>query len=80
MKIAAVSEDGVTVAQHFGRAPDYVVVTVEDGRVVGCETRPRVGHREFAGAGAVDPDRTVGRDRPESTLNEARKGEKCESW
>ncbi len=55
MKIAAVSEDGVTVAQHFGRAPYYVVVTVEDGRVVGRETRPKVGHREFAGAGAVDP-------------------------
>lgn len=55
MKIAAVSEDGVTVAQHFGRAPYYVVVTVEEGRVVGRETRPKAGHREFAGAGAVDP-------------------------
>ena len=29
MKIAAVSEDGVTISQHFGRAPFYVVVTVE---------------------------------------------------
>ena len=55
MKIAAVSEDGATVAQHFGRAPYYVVVTVEEGRVVGRETRPKVGHREFMGAAAVDP-------------------------
>jgi predicted Fe-Mo cluster-binding NifX family protein len=55
MKIAAVSEDGATIAQHFGRAPYYVVVTVQEGRMVGRETRPKVGHREFAGAGAVDP-------------------------
>lgn len=55
MKIAAVSEDGVTVAQHFGRAPYYVVVNVEDGRVVERETRAKVGHRDFAGAGAPDP-------------------------
>lgn len=55
MKIAAVSEDGVTISQHFGRAPYYVVVTVEEGRVVGSENRPKVGHRDFAGAGTVDP-------------------------
>lgn len=55
MKIAAVSEDGVTVAQHFGRAPFYVVVTVEEGRVVASETRAKVGHRDFAGGGAPDP-------------------------
>lgn len=54
MKIAAVSEDGVTVSQHFGRAPFYVVVTVEEGRVEGTETRPKVGHRDFAG-GVPDP-------------------------
>jgi predicted Fe-Mo cluster-binding NifX family protein len=29
MKIAAVSEDGITISQHFGRAPFYIVVTVE---------------------------------------------------
>jgi predicted Fe-Mo cluster-binding NifX family protein len=32
MKIAAISEDGATVSQHFGRAPLYVVVTVENGK------------------------------------------------
>ena len=55
MKIAVVSEDGATIAQHFGRAPYYVVLTVEDGRVVGSETRPKVGHLHFAGGGRPDP-------------------------
>lgn len=48
MKIAAVSEDGVTISQHFGRAPFYVVVTVEDGKIVSRETRDKMGHAQFA--------------------------------
>jgi len=49
MKIAAVSEDGVTISQHFGRAPFYVVVTVEDGKIVARERRDKMGHAQFAG-------------------------------
>ncbi len=49
MKIAAVSEDGVTVSQHFGRAPFYVVVTVENGKIVSRETRDKMGHNQFTG-------------------------------
>lgn len=49
MKIAAVSEDGVTISQHFGRAPFYVVVTVEDGVIIARETRDKMGHAQFAG-------------------------------
>lgn len=49
MKIAAVSEDGVTISQHFGRAPFYVVLTVEDGKIVGREQRDKLGHGQFAG-------------------------------
>lgn len=49
MKIAAVSEDGVTISQHFGRAPFYVVVTVEDGKIVSRETRDKMGHAQFVG-------------------------------
>ena len=49
MKIAAVSEDGVTISQHFGRAPFYAVVTVEDGKIVSRETRDKMGHAQFAG-------------------------------
>ncbi len=44
MKIAAVTEDGVTISQHFGRAPYYVVLTIEDGQVVGREQREKVAH------------------------------------
>ena len=48
MKIAAVTEDGTTISQHFGRAPLYVVVTVEDGKIVNKETRDKMGHHTFA--------------------------------
>ena len=50
MKIAAISDDGVNISQHFGRAPLYVVLSVEDGKVVGRETRPKSGHHTFAAA------------------------------
>jgi len=49
MKIAAVSEDGVTISQHFGRAPYYVVVTVEDGKIIAHEKRGKIGHNQFGG-------------------------------
>ncbi|MGQ9767300.1 MAG: NifB/NifX family molybdenum-iron cluster-binding protein [Anaerolineae bacterium] len=48
MKIAAVSEDGRTISQHFGRAPYYVVITIEDGRIVSREQRDKMGHAHFA--------------------------------
>jgi len=47
MKIAAVSEDGMTISQHFGRAPFYVVITIEDNKIVGRETRNKMGHVQF---------------------------------
>ncbi|MBC7261135.1 MAG: dinitrogenase iron-molybdenum cofactor biosynthesis protein [Chloroflexi bacterium] len=49
MKIAAVSEDGKTISQHFGRAPFYVVLTIEDNKIVGREIRDKMGHAQFAG-------------------------------
>ncbi|MGC8817611.1 MAG: NifB/NifX family molybdenum-iron cluster-binding protein [Candidatus Hadarchaeum sp.] len=49
IKIAAVSEDGVTISQHFGRASFYVVVTVENGKIVLHEIRGKMGHAQFAG-------------------------------
>ncbi len=48
MKIAAISDDEVTVSDHFGRAPLYVLVTVEDGKIVSKETRAKTGHHTFA--------------------------------
>jgi predicted Fe-Mo cluster-binding NifX family protein len=47
MKIAVISEDGTNVSQHFGRAPFYAVVTVEDGKVVAKEMRDKTGHHSF---------------------------------
>lgn len=48
MKIAAISDDETTISQHFGRAPFYVVVTVEAGKMVSKETRDKTGHHTFA--------------------------------
>jgi predicted Fe-Mo cluster-binding NifX family protein len=48
MKIAVISDDGINISQHFGRASLYVVVTVEDGKVVNKEQREKMGHRHFA--------------------------------
>ena len=47
MKIAAVSEDGITISQHFGRAPLYVAVTVKNGKIMNKETRAKTGHHIF---------------------------------
>ena len=49
MKIAAVSEDGVTISRHFGRAEYYIVLTIEDGKIVDREQREKMGHSHFAG-------------------------------
>jgi len=48
MKIAAVSDDGLNISQHFGRAPYYVVLTVENGVIVNKEQRSKTGHHTFA--------------------------------
>ena len=48
MKIAAITEDGTKVSQHFGRAPLYVVATVENGEIINKETRDKTGHHTFA--------------------------------
>ena len=44
MKIAVVTDDGKTISAHFGRAPYYRVVTIEDGQVVGHELREKHAH------------------------------------
>jgi predicted Fe-Mo cluster-binding NifX family protein len=48
MKIAAITEDGETISQHFGRAAYYMVVTVEDGEIVERQLREKLGHSHFA--------------------------------
>jgi predicted Fe-Mo cluster-binding NifX family protein len=44
MKIAVVTDDGATISQHFGRAPYYVVLTVEDGQITAREQRDKFAH------------------------------------
>ncbi len=41
MKIATVSDDGVTISRHFGKAPLYVVCSVENGKITAREQRVR---------------------------------------
>jgi predicted Fe-Mo cluster-binding NifX family protein len=48
MKIAAITDDGKTISQHFGRAPYYLVATVENGQIVNRELRDKLGHAQFA--------------------------------
>ena len=48
MKIAAITEDGTAISQHFGRAPLYVVMIIEDGETISKETRNKTGHHIFA--------------------------------
>jgi predicted Fe-Mo cluster-binding NifX family protein len=47
MKIAAITEDGKTISQHFGRAPYYLVLTVEDNKIIDTELRNKLGHAQF---------------------------------
>ena len=41
MRVAVVSDDGIVISQHFGRATSYVVFNVEEGRIGGRESRSR---------------------------------------
>jgi len=47
-KVAAVSDDGETISQHFGRAMYYEVLSIEGGKVVKRERREKMGHHNFA--------------------------------
>jgi predicted Fe-Mo cluster-binding NifX family protein len=47
MKIAVVSDDLKTISAHFGRAQYYLIYTIEDGKVIGQETRAKPGHNQF---------------------------------
>ena len=48
MKIAAITDDGKTISQHFGRAAYYLVASVENGQIVKQELREKMGHSNFA--------------------------------
>ncbi|MEX1247778.1 MAG: NifB/NifX family molybdenum-iron cluster-binding protein [Anaerolineales bacterium] len=47
MKIAVITDDGKTISRHFGRAHNYLVLTIEDGKISNSELRPKPGHTQF---------------------------------
>ena len=51
MKIAVITDDGKTISQHFGRAPYYMVLSIEDGKIVHRELRAKMGHNQFSAIG-----------------------------
>jgi predicted Fe-Mo cluster-binding NifX family protein len=44
MKIAIVSDDQKTVSRHFGRAENYVVISLEQEKVIERKTLSKPGH------------------------------------
>jgi len=44
MKIAVVSDDEQTISAHFGRAPLFVVATIDNGKVLSKEMRAKAGY------------------------------------
>jgi len=48
MKIALITDDGQSIGRHFGRAPYYLVLTVENGQIVRREMRDKLNHSHFA--------------------------------
>jgi len=48
MKIAVITDDGKTISQHFGRAPYYLVLTIENDQIVQRELREKMGHNQFS--------------------------------
>lgn len=47
MKIAAITDEGKTISQHFGRAPYYLVLTIEEGKIINRELRDKLGHNQL---------------------------------
>lgn len=75
MKIAFVSDDGNTIHRHFGRAKQYVVVTVEDGKVVNTETREKPTHHHGHGHHHHDHDHDHSHDEGNVQLHEGQQNE-----
>jgi predicted Fe-Mo cluster-binding NifX family protein len=44
-KIAIATDDGTQVSAHFGRAPYFEVLTIEDGRIIARERRDKAFHQ-----------------------------------
>ena len=51
MKIAVITDDGKTISQHFGRAPYYMVFSIEGEKIIHREMRDKMGHNQFSAIG-----------------------------
>ncbi len=69
MKIAIITEDGKTISQHFGRAPYYLVLTIEEGKVTGSEMRDKMGHSHFKEQHAEEGAQSGGHGRDAASHN-----------
>jgi len=49
MKIALVSDDNQTISRHFGRAENYVVISIENEKIADRKTLPKPGQCHSAG-------------------------------
>jgi len=47
MRIAFVTDDGISITQHFGRAGKYLVVEIEEGKEVSRDLRSKLEHTHF---------------------------------
>ncbi len=47
IKIAFATDDGKTISAHFGRASHYMVVTLDNGKIIQHELRDKPGHNNF---------------------------------
>lgn len=53
MKIAAVTDDGVTIHSHFGQAHYFEVLTIDDGLIAARERRAKPAHHGHQAHGAA---------------------------
>ena len=60
MKIAVITDDGKTISQHFGRAPYYLVLTIEEGQVIERELREKMGHGQYINQPHVEDHGSLG--------------------
>ncbi len=47
MKIAFVTDDGLQVSRHFGRAGKYLVVELDGGKPINRVLRDKMGHQHY---------------------------------
>lgn len=69
MKIAVITDDGKTISQHFGRAPYYLVFTIEEGKIVNQELRDKMGHTHFAQLHSPEEEHGQGHGRDAASHN-----------